>query len=252
MPATDYLRGKLYDHIFRNTAYSPLANVYLEWCKDTTVPTSAVAGTPSGVGRSVLPMNDDGGDGIGDNSAQVSVSGVPAGNYPYIEIWDASTAGNRLFFATASSVLSFAAPGIAYVDVGALIATVMGTAGTDYLRNKIYDLIFRNTAYTPPATLYFELCTSATVPTSATAGTPSGVGRVAVTMADDAGGLGSGLNSTGATFPAVAAATYSYAEFWDASTVGNRLTFGALTPPVVMASSGDVLFNVGSIAAIVT
>lgn len=253
MPATDYLRSKLYNHIFRNVAYTSPASLFLEWCKDTTVPNGTVggAGTPSTAGRSALAMNDDGGDGIGDNTSQVAVTGVPAGNYPYVEIWDASTAGNRLFYATAAAALSFAAPGIAYVDAGALIASVMGSNGTDTLRNLIYDHIFRNTTFTPPTAWYTELCTSATTPTSATAGTPSGVARQATTFAADAGSLGTGANSNLLTFAAVAAATYSYAETWDASTAGRRLTFGTLAAAILMSGSGDITFPIGNIVAAV-
>src|SRR5512143_1395909 len=130
MPMTDYLRGKMYDHTLRNTAYTAPAALYVAFCKNTTVPTSATPGTPSGAGRGVLTMASAGGDGDGFNSAQVTVTGIPFGTYSYLEIWDASTSGNRLFYAAITGI-ALSVNGTLYVIVGNLEGTFAG-AFTDY------------------------------------------------------------------------------------------------------------------------
>lgn len=248
MPMADYLREKMYDHTLRNVAYTAPANLYVEFCKDTTVPTNSSAGTPSGAGRATLTMADDGGDGSGISSALALVSGVPYGTYRYVEVYDASSSGNRLFYAQMSDV-ALAISGSLYINTGLLIGTIAGAA-TDYLREKWYDHVFRATTFTSPAAIYAELCTSAVVPTNTTAGTASGAGRQAITFADD-GGDGAGVTSNAPAFAGLSAGTtYSYMEIWDASSSGNRLLYTTLSVPITGVTS--ITLNAGNGSAAFT
>lgn len=119
------------------------------------------------------------------------------------------------------------------------------SAMSDYLENKLVDLTLRGQAFTPPATLYFGLHTTAT--TDAGGGTEVSGGsyaRVAVTASlsnfnATQGGAGSASSGTGGvtsnattiTFPAPTGnwGTVSHWAVWDASTGGNMLFHGALT-----------------------
>lgn len=118
-------------------------------------------------------------------------------------------------------------------------------AFTDYFENKIVDDLFRGTAYTPPATHYIGLMTSAC--TDAAAGTEVSGGsyaRVAVTKGDAAykgthasatgassGTSGTIYNATAVTFPAPTGnwGSVTHWGIWDASTSGNLLVCDDLT-----------------------
>lgn len=249
MPATNFTRSKWYNLVLRNTAWTAPANLYVEWCNDNTVPDAATAGTASGAGRTLLTMADDGGDGAGVSSAQVATTAMPAETYPYLEIWDASSSGNRLAWCAVSSALIFSFSGVAYIDAGALLGTIAGGA-SDYLRNALYDHLFRATTFTPPATVYMELCTSATVPTSASAGTASGAGRIATTFGADTNGTGA--NSNAPSFTPLTSLTIRYVELWDASSSGNRLHWGQVSDVTVGSGSNTVTVTAGNLTMVYT
>jgi hypothetical protein len=120
------------------------------------------------------------------------------------------------------------------------------TALADYIENKLIDQIFRQQAFTFPATLYIALFT--VTPTDVGGGTEVSGGsyaRVAVacSLANWAGTQGAGTTtaSTGTngttsnnnviTFPAPTANWGSVVGFaiFDAATGGNMLIWGALT-----------------------
>jgi hypothetical protein len=119
------------------------------------------------------------------------------------------------------------------------------SALSDYLENKIVDDLFRGTAYTPPATHYVGLMTSAASDTGpGTEVTGGSYARVAVSKADaswkgthgSATGASSGTNGTisnaaAITFPAPTAdwGSVTYWGIWDAATSGNLLVWDDLT-----------------------
>lgn len=118
-------------------------------------------------------------------------------------------------------------------------------AFTDYFENKLIDQIFRNQAYTFPATLYVGLLTAA--PSDSAGGTEVSGGSyarvgVASSLANWAGtqAAGSTTASSGTsgttsnngtiTFPAPSAnwGTVTHFGVYDASSGGNLLIYGAL------------------------
>jgi hypothetical protein len=131
---------------------------------------------------------------------------------------------------------------------------VNGAAFTDYYENKIVDDLFRSTAYTPPATAYLGLMTTAC--SDSAAGTEVSGGsyaRVAVSKADaswkgthgSATGVSSGTsgtisNAAAVTFPAPTASWGSVTHWgvWDAATAGNLLVCDDLTIAKTI-NSGD-------------
>jgi len=144
---------------------------------------------------------------------------------------------------------------------------------TNYLRNKLIDLIHRAIAWTPPTTHYIALVT--TTPTAAAAGTEvtgTGYARQAIalsattmaatnadasTTSPSSGTTGKTSNNAIVNFGTAGAAwgTVTYYEIWDASTAGNRLFFGPLVdsggaPTSRSISSGDpVSFPISAMTA---
>lgn len=103
----------------------------------------------------------------------------------------------------------------------------MAGSFTDFLEDELLDHAFRNTSYTPAATVYVGLFTTATG--DAGGGTEVSGGsyaRTAITFA--AASSGSITNSGAVTFPTATASwsTISHFGIMDASTVGNMLCWG--------------------------
>jgi hypothetical protein len=127
---------------------------------------------------------------------------------------------------------------------------------SDYLENKIIDIILRNTAWTPPATVYVTLHNADPGETS-TWGSSEGAwgggtpyARQAVTFAAPSGGITTNGNTI--TFPAVTGAQFiaTHATIADNATAGagNKLFVGALTSSKTL-DIGDVpSFPIGSIS----
>lgn len=120
------------------------------------------------------------------------------------------------------------------------------SALSDYLENKLVDLILRGQTFTPPATVFVALLTAA--PSDAGGGTEvsaAGYARVGVTasLANWAGTQGAGTtvassgtggqtsNNNAVTFGAPTAnwGSVTHVALFDASSGGNLLAWGALS-----------------------
>jgi hypothetical protein len=125
---------------------------------------------------------------------------------------------------------------------------------SDYLANKLIDLIFRAQAYTFPATMYHALYTA--TPSNAGGGTEvgGGVGYLRATLAASLAAI-SGTQSVGSTtassgtggrisnnvavthpVPTGSWGTIGWGGLKDASTAGNLLFWHALTNPMTIGS----------------
>lgn len=128
----------------------------------------------------------------------------------------------------------------------------MPALGT-YAENKIINLMVRNTAWTPPTTVYLALyLTSPTASDTGTEISGSGYLRQAVVFGAPSGGVCT--NSADVTFPIALSSwgNVAYAAIRDASTAGNLLFYGNMVLPRFV-SSGDVLkFLTGNIAITMT
>jgi hypothetical protein len=130
---------------------------------------------------------------------------------------------------------------------------------TNYLRNAIIDWFHRAQSFTPPATVYVALCTTA--PSASSAGTEvstsgTSYGRVAVTASllnwagtqaalstsASSGTSGTTSNNSSISFGTATASwgTISHWELYDASTSGNRLMFGTIVDGAGSASPRSV------------
>lgn len=141
------------------------------------------------------------------------------------------------------------------------------SAMSDYLENKLIDFVFRGQPFTPSATLYIALFTTADNDAGTARAEVSGgsYARVAVTssLANWAGTQGSGTtvasagtggttsNNVAITFPAPTAGwgTIVGMGIFDAATGGNELWYGALTTSKTV-NSGDAApsFTAGSLS----
>lgn len=119
---------------------------------------------------------------------------------------------------------------------------------SNYLEDKLIDEVLRNVGYTPAATVYLALMTTAT--TDAGGGTEVTGGsyaRQAVTFTAASGGATE--NSGTITFTNMPACTVTHAAIYDALTAGNMLFHGALSASQVVAAAASLVFAVGAIDA---
>ncbi len=105
---------------------------------------------------------------------------------------------------------------------------------SDYLEKKLLDHVLRNTAYTPPASVYLALFT--TDPTDAGTGTEVTGGAYArqkITFGAASSPGGTASTTADIAFPVATAnwGTVTHVGIYDAATAGNLLFHGALNTP---------------------
>lgn len=175
-------------------------------------------------------------------------SGSAWGTANYVGFFDASSAGNCWIWLPLAAPIVIGNGDPVSIAIGDLAFTLGLSGGmSDYLSNKLIDLILRAQAYTWPATNYVALYTAA--PNNAGGGTEVAAGTYARTSIASSMAAWSGTQSAGSTvassgtagrssnnaaivFPAPGASnwgTVSHGALRDASTAGNLLFWHALT-----------------------
>tara|TARA_R110000803_G_scaffold12397_1_gene35834 strand:- start:2859 stop:3242 length:384 start_codon:yes stop_codon:yes gene_type:complete len=117
---------------------------------------------------------------------------------------------------------------------------------TTFLENEVLDHVFRNATYTPPATAYIGLYTTAT--NAAGGGTEvSGNGYARKAMAFDASVSGAIDNTAAVEFATATGSwgTITHTAVLDAATAGNMLAETALTASKTVASGDVFRFQAG-------
>jgi hypothetical protein len=119
---------------------------------------------------------------------------------------------------------------------------------TDFMENKIIDHMLRNQAYTPPATVYVALFTTA--PSDAGGGTEVSGGSYArqpVALAAASGGASE--NSADITFPTATAnwGTITHLALMDALTGGNMLMHSPLDESKTINNGDTFKINAGAL-----
>ena len=99
---SNFLGGKVIDHLFRNQAYTPPSTIYVALF--TTLPTRSTAGTEvtasNGYARVAVTLSAAS-NGLTDNTGLLTFGPASGGNWGTIVgigIMDASTAGNLMWF----------------------------------------------------------------------------------------------------------------------------------------------------------
>ena len=112
---------------------------------------------------------------------------------------------------------------------------------SDYLEEKLLNHVLRNTAFTPPSTVYVGLSTGSFGDDNS--GTElSGNGYARQSIAFDAASGGVSDNTSNVDFPAATGSqgTITHFGLFDASSGGNLLIHGAFTAGKTVAT-GDIL-----------
>ncbi len=111
MPASNYLRGKITDHVLRNVAYTSPTAVYVSLhTSDPTVnATAATEVTGTWYARQPAVFSAQVTAGQTSNSATITYPGVAdsAVTVTHFALWDALTLGNMLEFAPLSAAKTF-------------------------------------------------------------------------------------------------------------------------------------------------
>jgi len=275
---TDYAENKLAD-MMRGTAWSLGSSLFLglasaasdssitelsgtgyarqEMVRElaTWAGTQAAGSISASIGTSHLTSNNAAVD-FGD-------AGAAWGTANYVVLYDALTSGNALaYFPISSQVIGLGDN--PFFDI-AEISFTLGLSGgvSDYLANKLIDLIFRGQTYTWPANTYLALCTAA--PTNSSGGTEvAGAGGYArqtlpstttfwsstngtgTTGASTGGTAGEISNNLAITFPTPSAdwGTITHDKQMDASSGGNMLFYGTLDAPKTVLSGGSFSYGI--------
>ena len=124
------------------------------------------------------------------------------------------------------------------------------SALSDYLENELLDLIVHAAAWTPPATIYLALYTTAT--TDGGGGTEvSGGSYVRKAVTFGAVASGSVANSVAISFTNMPAATVTHGALTDSITLGggNFLFHGPFSVPKVVGSGDTLTLEIGDVVA---
>lgn len=119
MPATEYLRTMVGNHVLNNTAYTSPTTLYVALF--TVAPTTVGGGTEVTGGsyaRAIITFTETATDGEFENNS-VSISDMPEATVIAIGVYDAVTAGNLLAFEVFSPV-SVAASDTYPINAGVL------------------------------------------------------------------------------------------------------------------------------------
>jgi hypothetical protein len=111
-------------------------------------------------------------------------------------------------------------------------------AFSTYLANKILDHVLRNTAYTPPATVYLSIHTADPGNTGANECSGGSYARTAIEFSAAASKAAANSNTENVVLPAC---TPTHWGTWDASSGGNFLFSGTLNPNNVAFIAGDTI-----------
>lgn len=171
-----------------------------------------------------------------------------------LAVFDASTGGNCWFYMDLPSTVTVAAASVHTQAISSVLFQLGLTGGmTDYLANKMIDLLWRAQAYSWTTPNYVRLTT--TTPTNASGGVEVSGGAyarqsIASSLAALSGTQGSGTtvastgtsgrssNNSVVTFPTptLSWGTVTHSEIMDALTGGNRLWWGQLGAPKTVNS----------------
>jgi len=262
-----FLENELYDHLFRNAAYTSPVTVYAALFDTTGSTANLEAGTLTGeiAGNGYARQSISFGAptaGLGSNDAAVTFpvnTGSNWGTIRYMAIMDASTAGNVLMYTQLDSDVVINVGNQFQFNIGDIDADFKpaGSEIATALSNSLYDHVLRNTGYTSPTTVYLAMFTSTAIESELEAstwtnevGSSRGYAHLALTATAPTDGAGS--NSGDHTF-AVAVTTNWGTLRWvaicdnSALATGNVLVYTQLDSDVVINIGNTLQFNSGDL-----
>lgn len=103
---SNYLEGKIIEHVLRNVSYTSPTTVYSAlFTSDPTEANSGTEVTGGSYARQATTFGAHSG-GVCLNSAPISFTSMPSATVTHIGIYDASTAGNLLYYGALSTSLT--------------------------------------------------------------------------------------------------------------------------------------------------
>lgn len=251
---TDFAELKLLDHVFENTAYSPVAQMYLGLL--VTDPTDAGVATSEPVGnnysRASITFSAAAARKITQNG-QVTFPQCTGGDWGIISYWgifDAASSGNMLAYGEFSSPIATAIGNVPFVPDLSIEVSVDSGVLSNYLAHALLNFMFRNIAYSQP-NIHVGLCDSAPgdSDTGSTISELSGGSYARVDFGDWTSAIAGALsNNTDIDFitPTAGWATITHSVIVDAASAGNLLFYGPALPNQAPASGDPVKFVAGA------
>lgn len=244
---SNWAENKVIDFAFRNQSFAQSTHLYVALC--TSNPGEAAIGatlpepTNGWYARQQCDSWSAASGRSTSNSNALTWSAVTTASetITHFAIVDSSSgAGNVIAYGAFSASKTFAIGSTPKVNASGISVSFQSGGVNNYLANKLLDHIFKNTAYTPVATVYAALSTAN--PTDADSGLaePSaGYARTSVAFAAASGGSSS--NSADRLFPEATGSqgTLTYASLRDASSGGNALAYAALSSSAAIGT-GDI------------
>lgn len=253
-----YLENELYDHLFRNAAYTSPTTVYAALFDGTASTANLEAGTLTGeiagnaYARQAITFGAPTA-GLGSNSVAVTFPAASGGNWgtiTYMAIMDALTTGNVLMYTALDSTVIINDGNQFQFNIGDIDADFKpaGSEIATALSNEMYDHVLRNTAHTSDVTVYLAMFTSTAIESELEGstwtnevGSARGYAHLALTVTAPTDGAGS--NSGDHTF-AVAVTTNWGTLRWVAICDNSALATGAIL--VYTQLDSDVVINIGN------
>lgn len=256
---SDYLEEKLINHTFRNTAYTtPGTSIYV--ALHTANPTDAGSGAEV-VYTSYARVQVTVWDAPSARATQnTNVINFPTpgsdGDAPvtHIGIWDDPTAGNLLFYGALTTPKNIQ-NGVDFSIAAGNIDISFGGAVSNYLAEKWFNHVLRNTAFTSPGTsIYVALNTSNpdVDDSGSEVANANNYGRVQCSGWDAPGGTSGATQNTAIiqfNTPSGSWGTISHVKIMDNGTygAGNLLYFGTIGGGGAVGSGDDVHFSAGAL-----
>jgi hypothetical protein len=240
---SDYLEDKLLDHVFKTTAFSQPAGIFV--ALSTADPTDDGSGIAEPSGGGYARVQSDNWDVAASRATEnTDTITFPAatdnwGTITHFAIFDAITSGNMLAHGALSASQAVTPGNIVSFSAGGIDVSVTAGAMSDYLANELLDHVFLTGAFSVPSNIYVGF-TSAAVTDSDTGSTITEISgnnyARTVMNAWDASSGGATENTNVITFPTASGTWLEITDMvaTDASSAGNLLFYA--TVPVVSPS----------------
>lgn len=234
---SNYLENVLLDHVLKNTAYTVPANLYLGW--STADPGESAGGLAEPVGNNyarALANSWSAASGRATSNSASALSNVASGSWGTLTHWslfDAITSGNMLVYSTMTASRTITAGQALSCAIGDLGISFDAGAVSTYLANALLNHFLKTASYTVPTNIYNALSTAN--PGDSGSGLAEPVGNNYARPTSNGWALASGgscANDADITFATASGAwgLCTHGALYDASTSGNLLFYGALSP----------------------
>jgi hypothetical protein len=240
-----------YKHIFQNTVWTIPGTLYLALIititDGETETVTEVSTTGTGYVRQAITFTADT-NGVGSNSNLIQYAVATANYGGAITGWavmKAVSGGEAIMIGTTDASATILTDDDYSVPIGDLDIEVTPANWTNYTRSKMYNHIFKGTAYTPPTALETALYNDdPTVEDDATKVSGGTYDDQSVTMGDPTDGVG--YNTNLITYPTATTDLGAISHYTIRDQLDNALLFGAFTVTKNYNTGGTFKIPVGS------